>query len=226
MAINTTFVGVFSTLHIAEGELIGDRTAMQIRNLFTPSSATKFQTNTGAAKDVVLSVETGTEGGSYMSYFKVISAITGTGQAVDGTLEQAFALITSGKLSLLTTEVPFVKSIGNLSAEANIVELSIMGDDYKQKLRGQLNVPNQDNELIWIPGNPIHNYLLERNESGNPLLVGTLWKKASSSLAVDTHLAIYNSQISKFDIATQGEDATMATISNTVSGKIYYATGG
>lgn len=219
MSINRTFITNSSSLHVGAQNIVGafptDTTAAQVRNFFKPTGASAMSASTAYASGDIVSIDDF----EVTAFFKVKTAISS--ETFD-TLPSMSSLFESPMFDFYSAEVPNVSSIGDLSNESTVVDLMQFGRAFKEKLTGQLDGGQLDNEIFWVPGNPIHNWLRNTSESGERTVAGIAWRATDSVPDAQVYLAAFNSFVSSFSISTAFDEAGKATIAFPVDGKEHF----
>ena len=219
MAIRDQFVTSFSELYVGSSDLIGassDDSA--VRNFFAPTATTVTlgTTNAITAGDIIVVTD---ELGNLV-YFDTVT-ITAIADTVT-TLEELVAL---SEVTFRSAEVPLVMEIGTLSNEATVIDTPTFGEEYRGKLRGQLDGGQLDSQLYWAPRNFVHSLLRDFAERGTAVSAGIRWLPTADAASADTELVVFGSFVSSFGIDTTFDDVAKVSTTFVVDGKEHFAAG-
>ena len=221
--ITDQFVTSFSELHINAATVstsIGDA---DVRNFFTGGSAsaadititlgTTVVITDGSTTPVLLAV---TDTAGTVVYFVYTGAALTT--AVYNTVAEIDALTGA---AFHSAQVPLVMEIGTLSNEATVIDTPTFGEQFRGKLRGQLDGGQLDAQLYWAPRNFVHTLLRGLAETGTALSVGIKWN--SNSTGTDSEFVVFNSFVSSFGIDTTFDDVAKVSATLVVDGAEHFA---
>ena len=228
--ITDQFVTSFSELHINAAKVDNNIGDIAIRDFFA-DSVNVSDTNTTAviiegatvvipdgSTDIQTLLVTDTTGTN------LVFTYTGTGIAVTAVYDSVDDLVTALTLATSTfvsAQVPLVMEIGTLSNEATVIDTPTFGEQFRGKLRGQLDGGQLDTQLYWVPRNFVHGLLRDLAESGAPLSVGIKWN--SDSTGANSEYVVFNSFVSSFGIDTTFDDVAKVSATLVVDGAEHFA---
>ena len=195
----------------AAGTVSPTTLATQFRTLIGNNA--NYTVGTGNAGIITI---TGVDAGDYSTVF---SATVGSATGI-------FVVTTPFVQGVgATIEIPLVMEIGTLSNEATIIDVPTFGEEFRGKLRGQLDGGQLDVQLYWAPREAVHLAIRQFAQRGTAVSVGIRWRPTSDAAAADTELVVFDSFVSSFGIDTTFDDVAKVSATMVVDGAEHFASG-
>ena len=153
----------------------------------------------------------------------LVSSTAGVDSFAVSTIRTGVVAFTSGAGA--TIQIPLVMEIGTLSNEATIIDVPTFGEEFRGKLRGQLDGGQLDVQLYWAPREAVHLAIRQFAQRGTAVSVGIRWRPTSDAASVDTELVVFDSFVSSFGIDTTFDDVAKVSATMVVDGAEHFASG-
>jgi len=141
-----------------------------------------------------------------------------------GTTDVSGAADAAAVETLLTgsdhSKVTLVAEIGNISNEANVIDVPEFGATFRGKLRGQLDAGQLDSVLYWAPRNTEHLALRTAAESGSTVYVTVKWIDGAN-----VEYVTFKGFVSSFGIDTAFDDVAKANVTFVIDGALTFVSG-
>ena len=224
--ITDQFVTSFSELHINAATVANNISDTNVRNFFTGGVVA----STFDADANLITLGTTTEA-EVVALGDVAFVRDTTGTAIYFDVSAISSILTTAVADLdalvllgavfVGAQIPLVMEIGTLSNEATVIDTPTFGEQFRGKLRGQLDGGQLDTQLYWVPRNFVHSFLRNLAESGTALSVGIKWN--SDSAGTDSEFVVFNSFVSSFGIDTTFDDVAKVSATLVVDGAEHFA---
>ena len=238
MSINTTVQANWNTIYIGKKETLNLASqynsastdaakANIIKDIARPATAvvvTQGTVSLSVASNAYVYIDD--KDNEVRMYFKNTTAASIALPISSGNTRHTFeGLSAVVGMEFWSSEIPFLKTMGDLGSESTVIEGTQFNKTFKIKSQGQIDGGSLDGEMYFVPGNAIQKWMRARHSAGEAVSICLRYQGAKDAADANSHFVAFDSFVSSNDRKAPFDDFATSSVVFPCNGQQYETDG-